>query len=598
MHTLAPDGAGYKYKRDILIGAKNARPYDAKAEDQRDNWFRPSDVAIGTDGAVYISDWYDPMVGGHDLKEKDGQGRILRVARRGSWARPVKVGLGTIERQLDALDNPAINVRYQAAMGLRQRGDAALPRLVRMLAERDKPRRRARAVWLLAQMGDRGAAAVENALNDPDENIRITAIRALRQVDHRVLDHLAERAGDTSSAVRREVAIALRDVPFDQAKPILLALAEGIDGKDRCAVEAFGIGCDGKEEQIYPELIDRLDARDPLNWSEATAAIAWRLHPRAAIDALAQRARAFSLTPEQRDKAVTAIAFIKDPRAAEAMVRLSSFAPDEVRAAAKWWLGHHADSDWSDFAAAKPFATTQPGADALKRLDADKKAMLDENASAKQRAKAAMKLATDAEGGKFILSLAAEGKFPKDLVAHVSEPIYHNPDFGVRALASEYFPRTTSAGAKLPPMNELVAMKGDAGRGRHVFFSATAGCARCHSFAREGREVGPDLTSIRTKYARRELLDSILNPSAAILMGYESWIFKTKSNQVYSGFILADAENVIIKESSGERVTIPAADIVLRKKQNLSVMPGNVALGLSAQELADLADFLMNSPAP
>jgi putative heme-binding domain-containing protein len=277
------------------------------------------------------------------------------------------------------------------------------------------------------------------------------------------------------------------------------------------------------------------------------------------------------------------------------MAELAQHAPDDVREAAKWWLHHRADSDWSDFAAAKPFATTQPSPKAAARLAADQKTMMDAAASLPQRIKAATKLAIDPEGGIFILSLAAEGSFPKELAVAVTEPIHHNPDLSVRGLAGQYFPRRTAAGAALPPVNELAAMKGDADRGRNIFFGATAGCARCHAFNHEGRDVGPDLSAIRTKYARKELLDAILNPSAAILMGYEPWIIKTKTNEVYSGFILADGLTVTIKESSGERVSIPADQVALRKKQSLSVMPDNIAMGLSPQELADLAEFLLTA---
>jgi len=74
--------------------------------------------------------------------------------------------------------------------------------------------------------------------------------------------------------------------------------------------------------------------------------------------------------------------------------------------------------------------------------------------------------------------------------------------------------------------------------------------------------------------------------SAAIAFGYEAWIVKTKKNDVYSGFIIADGEIITLKESSGEQRTIAAKDIVLRKKQTMSIMPDNVALGLTALTFA------------
>jgi putative membrane-bound dehydrogenase-like protein len=65
-YFLSPDGAGYSLKIEDTVSAA-------------DTWFRPSDVAVGPDGAVYIADWYDASVGGHQMKDID-RGRIYRLA--------------------------------------------------------------------------------------------------------------------------------------------------------------------------------------------------------------------------------------------------------------------------------------------------------------------------------------------------------------------------------------------------------------------------------------------------------------------------------------------------------------------------------------
>jgi putative heme-binding domain-containing protein len=163
-------------------------------------------------------------------------------------------------------------------------------------------------------------------------------------------------------------------------------------------------------------------------------------------------------------------------------------------------------------------------------------------------------------------------------------------------MAGTYFPRDAAGGVKLPPVKELVQVRGDAARGKAVFYGNTAACSRCHAFNGDGKDVGPDLTSIRTKFQRPELLDAILNPSASIAFGYEPWILQIAGGDVYSGFILADGDNVTLKDSSGVQHTFPKARIKKRVKQPMSVMPDNVGLGLTAQELADVAEFLLKSP--
>ncbi len=331
-HAARPDGAGFKVERIAFLESRG----------EKKHLFRPSDVAVGTDGAVYVSDWYDPGVGGHDMKDGTGYGRILRVAPRGSKPAPPKIDLGTLEGQVAALRNPAVNVRYQALVKLHGQGEKALPALQKLSRSED-PRLRARAVWLLARGGAPGRAAAAEALKDRDDQVRIAAFRALRQVDHEVLRHAAALARDASPAVRREVAVALRGVPFSECRSILLDLAAGYDGKDRYYVEALGIGCEGREEQIHLSLIARAGEPDPAKWPAALRGIVCRLHPVAAVPALKKLA-------ESGDKeALAALAFVRDASAAQAMVDLARTGPDGVKEPATWWVRHRDRYEWKAF---------------------------------------------------------------------------------------------------------------------------------------------------------------------------------------------------------------------------------------------------------
>jgi putative membrane-bound dehydrogenase-like protein len=604
LHKPVRDGAGFKFERSTLIAAKI--PTTNPTPNGRENWFRPSDVAVGTDGAIYISDWYDPGVGGHDIKDKEAGGRILRLAPRAKQpAKAPVVDLNSLDGQLAAMNNPAINVRYAAAMKLRDHPDKSLPRLEQMSRSRDAVQR-ARAITLLAQLGEPGRKTVVKALADRDERIRIAAFRALRDMETTddVVKHARALAGDLSPAVRREVAIAMRDVPFEQCKDVLLTLAKGYDGRDRFYLEAFGIACDGKEAAIYPLLLQRLGRADPFEWSDVMIGLAWRLHPAAAVDAFARRANAPHLSSAARQQALTALAFTRDEKAADAMNRLRTAGVADVRPIADWWLKNRSGNEWKDFAAARHYAAAavdeaakkQPATKQTARRENDLKRIGDPSLPKGQREIAAVRLAADPEGAMAIIAMASDKKFPAELQPAVAGAIYRNPDLSIRAMASTYFPRQASGGVALPPLKELAKIPGDAARGRAVFFGNTASCSRCHAFDRQGKDVGPDLTAIRTKYQRPELLDAILNPSAAIAFGYEAWIVQTTDGEVYSGFILADADTVVLKESSGEQRQIPKGKIKKRVKQPMSVMPDNVGLGLTAQELADVAEFLLKAP--
>lgn len=87
-----PDGASWKLERfDFLTTNKvgNFAGTDFKGgnkgikADDTKTLFRPSDIAVGPDGALYISDWLDPRTGGHATMDDAMEGTIYRVAPRG-----------------------------------------------------------------------------------------------------------------------------------------------------------------------------------------------------------------------------------------------------------------------------------------------------------------------------------------------------------------------------------------------------------------------------------------------------------------------------------------------------------------------------------
>ena len=81
-----PRGAGFALDRSELVSSlatPNENYIWNLVDDDRRKWFRPSDVAVGTDGALYVADWYDPIVGGHQMRDGKGYGRIYRITPKG-----------------------------------------------------------------------------------------------------------------------------------------------------------------------------------------------------------------------------------------------------------------------------------------------------------------------------------------------------------------------------------------------------------------------------------------------------------------------------------------------------------------------------------
>lgn len=573
--SLREDNVGYVWNDS----ARNA---------QSEKWFRPSDVAIGTDGAIYVADWYDPVVGGHQMQDTAGYGRIYRITPKNSTLTAPELSLSTVDDQLATLRSPAVNVRFTALQKLRSQGPSIIPQVKNLLND-ENPYLRARAIWLLSQLGNEGIAEVEKLLDDSDENTRIVSFRALRKITPDVFPYAEKLAADPSPFVRREVIIALADLPFDKTKSVLLQLMDGYDGKDRWYLEALGSALKGREAEIYPELIKRFKGSDPLHWDEKMASLAWRLHPAAAVNDLKARASATSLPDKARSDALTALAFINTPSAVQAMISLAKNDNKNIADQATYWITFRQGNDW--FAL---WDWSKTGIDAAyERKVTDMKVkrnrVLDAQMPLDEKKRSVRAMAKDPVGGQMLVRLLAEKKLPAPLYTFVEPLISQNPDQGVRIQASQYFGNT--AGKETFSIPDIAKLKMNASTGKEVF---TEHCTSCHRIGQVGQEIGPDLASIKKKFDREGLLDAIINPNAGIVFGYEAWTINLSDGQSFFGFLLSDgAQTVTIKDLSGKQHIIPAAKISSRKKQESSLMPLPGTLGLTQQNLADLSEYLL-----
>jgi len=218
----------------------------------------------------------------------------------------------------------------------------------------------------------------------------------------------------------------------------------------------------------------------------------------------------------------------------------------------------------------------------------------DGGAPLEERQAAARELAREAPGGLALVELARSGELDPEVSAAVAPPLLAHEDPTVRALAAAAFPPRAAAA---PSAEELAALPGSAARGATLFFSERAQCSACHAVRGRGQDVGPDLTAIRSKYGRAELCQQLLDPSAAIAFGYESWVLRTVEGEVLAGFLIADGEDVVLRDTRGERHAVARDEIEALARQEISVMPGDVARRLEPGEVADLLSFLLADPA-
>ncbi len=352
----ARSGAGFALERKIFMTSNVKQQYagsdfiggNTTAKGAIETLFRPSDIAVGPDGALYVSDWIDARVGGHQDLDETVSGAIYRIAPKGFVPKVPAIDATTIDGLITALRSPAVNVRAIGLAGLKARGAAAVNAVAALLND-PSPYMRGRAIFLLYQLGPEGRqrAGAPESMTDPA--LRIAAYRAMRRADLDILPAAARLARDADPGVRREVALSLRDLPADKTLDILVDVARGYDGQDRSYLEALGTGAEGKEPALYDRLKRELGVKnDPLTWSPTFARIAWRLHVPAAVADLRARAESEKLSMTDRRLALDTIAFTKDRAASTAMIALAN-PKSTLKEPATWWLLNRMSNDWSEF---------------------------------------------------------------------------------------------------------------------------------------------------------------------------------------------------------------------------------------------------------
>ena len=134
---------------------------------------------------------------------------------------------------------------------------------------------------------------------------------------------------------------------------------------------------------------------------------------------------------------------------------------------------------------------------------------------------------------------------------------------------------------------------GDARRGQSVFNGSKAACSSCHEVGYLGGDLGPDLSRIGQIRSERDLLESMVFPSASFVRSYEPVVIETKSGEIHNGVLREDAQDEVMLVTGAEsRVRLARTEIAEIRPGTVSVMPSGLDQLLSEQELADLLAFL------
>jgi putative membrane-bound dehydrogenase-like protein len=146
--------------------------------------------------------------------------------------------------------------------------------------------------------------------------------------------------------------------------------------------------------------------------------------------------------------------------------------------------------------------------------------------------------------------------------------------------------------ARLAELEPLLS-GGDAGRGREVFFGRKAACSTCHAVKNEGGRIGPDLSTVGAQRGGRDLLESVVFPSASFVRGYEPYLVTTRDGRSHTGILAREtAEAIYLVTAERAEVRVPRAAVETFERSRVSIMPQGLDAQLSRQELSDLLAFL------
>ena len=227
--VISDDGSGYSAKRmpDVLRSSHIG--------------FRPIDVKIGPDGAIYIADWYNPIIQHGEVSFRDPRrnhvnGRIWRVTAKGRplVERPELVG-AKVETLLDHLRAPEKWTRHFAKRVLQERpANEVIPALDRWVIGLDPndashEHHLLEALWVRQCLRQPSSEHLTRLLRSSEPRVRAAAVRVVSHWLHALPDHLALLAAmvaDDFARVRLEAVRALARVKDPRAVELAVSVLE------------------------------------------------------------------------------------------------------------------------------------------------------------------------------------------------------------------------------------------------------------------------------------------------------------------------------------------------------------------------------------
>jgi putative heme-binding domain-containing protein len=636
------DPANNLIMRDVLV--ENGATFIAKrghADSEflasADNWFRPTWLTLGPDGAIYALDFYrevieTPLSLPEDNKkrlnlESRARGRIWRIVPESTPPFKEKPALhrATTSELVKLLEHDNAWHRTTAQRLLLHRDDAKMYDPLRKTASSSRSARaRALALWLLEAKNELPDELIAQGFQDPEPGVKEQAFRLAERRLERSDDLLRtvrpKDVNDASPRVRFQIAITLGASKSPERLPHLAALLSHPQTDSWTQTAVFS-SC-GKEALDFLGTM----VTDPLKGSSVSA------KQRTSLQTVATLAGA---TGGDRD-------------VSQLLSRLADGGPADWKLAVLEGLGdgRRNVAKTLDATKLKPF------------LASSDRTARDEKASFTERATAIRVLSHGAfsETKATFQDLLAPRNAPEIQLAVIrsltpladrevsgvllerwggyspvvrrecTEALFARPDRLLALLdaiekkavsANQLEPARVAllknhrdatirrraesllAGAIAPQREKVIDMyraaldlKAERTAGKAVFKKV---CASCHRLENEGHQVGADLLAALKNKTRDQLVIDVLDPSREVDPRYQNYLVTTTKGQSLTGLLATEtASSITLKRGEGAEDVLLRGGIEEIKATGLSLMPDNLETQLTRQELADLIEYLLS----
>lgn len=594
--------------------------------------FRPIDVKLGPDGALYIADWSNPVINHGEVDFRDPRrdktrGRIWRVAKKDAPTVQWKPLVGKPQEEIKALvaspsawesdqarkiaidqgwEKPAVLTEQWAVENI----SAASPR-TRLLAMRELGRTPSlKNAELVLE------AALSAPANDPYYDYAAwLSINELAEPWSKAV--LSGEWKLDSPAREKQLELALNALPPAKAEPLLTKV---LDNRP--------LPQDGSGPWI--ELIGKAGSQDLLT-RLFNDVVAQRLNANAslrALDALMEASRLRNLRPKA-DLAAATLPLLSSSKGALQLKLTRALGAWKQEAAVPTLLQFVESESSPELSRTAAQALAEIGGGKVKAAIAEiaKRRADGSTAHVFENAVVALAQLAPKEAAPFLSKLFAhhpEADSPKaleiwrellkikggaDLWARLIPADLPSPAAaaGLRA-AREQGRRGAKLAETLAPLAgvkpteaithnfaelaELAKRNGDPSLGEEVYRRPQLGCVTCHAIGGAGGKVGPELTSLGASAPLDYIIESTLAPALKVKEGYHAVNLTLKDGTVASGVQARETpDEIILRNVIGQEIAV-AKSKVASKEDIGSLMPAGLVDSLHIREQQNLFAFL------